>query len=81
MLRLLALTAWTVTNQSARAAFDGKKVLFLAVNDLRPKLRCCGQTHVKTPNIDWLAACGMRDDCRVCAASRYLTVNNPRAAL
>ncbi len=31
------------------------KVLFIAVDDLRPELNCYGATHMRTPNIDRLA--------------------------
>ena len=49
-------------------------VLFIAVDDLRPELACYG-TRALTPNIDALAAGGMRFDrayCNqaVCGASR-----------
>ncbi len=52
-----------------------KNVLMIAVDDLRPELACYGATHIHSPNIDRLAAQGMRFNrayCQVavCGASR-----------
>ena len=41
-------------------AADRLNVLFLMSDDLRPELGCYGHPHVKTPNIDALAAAGVR---------------------
>ncbi len=59
----------------ARGASQQPNVLFLAVDDLRPELGCYGKRHVKSPNIDLLAARGMvftRAYCQqaVCSPSR-----------
>jgi arylsulfatase A-like enzyme len=50
-------------------------VLFIAVDDLRPELRCYGKHHIHSPNIDRLAQSGIlfeRAYCMVptCGASR-----------
>ena len=50
-------------------------VLFIAVDDLRPELRCYGHGQILSPNIDRLAAGGVlfeRAYCQeaICAASR-----------
>ena len=38
------------------AATDTRpNVLFLVVDDLRPQLKCCGESNMVTPNIDNLA--------------------------
>src|SRR3954453_15683224 len=37
-------------------------VLFLMSDDLRPELGCYGNPHVRTPNIDALAAAGVKFD-------------------
>ncbi|MFW6225137.1 MAG: hypothetical protein ACOC4B_02620, partial [Bacteroidota bacterium] len=37
---------------------DKKNVLFIIVDDLRPELNCYNAEHIKSPNIDKLAAQG-----------------------
>ncbi|MFT6862419.1 MAG: iduronate 2-sulfatase [Akkermansiaceae bacterium] len=56
-------------------AAEKLNVLFIAVDDLRPELRCYGNTDIHSPNIDALAARGTlfeRTYCQVavCGASR-----------
>ena len=50
-------------------------VVMIAVDDMRPELGCYGATHVKSPNIDRLAASGLlfeRAYCQqaICGPSR-----------
>ncbi len=65
-----------LTNVSAIAQTGkGYNVLFIAVDDLRPELKCYGAAHMKTPNIDMLAGQGVlfeRAYCQqaLCAPSR-----------
>jgi iduronate 2-sulfatase len=60
---------------SSLAAGEKPNVLLICVDDLKPALGCYGDTLAKTPNLDRLAARGMRFDlayCNqaVCATSR-----------
>lgn len=60
-------------------------VLFIAVDDLRPELACYGREHIRSPNIDRLAATGVlfeRAYCMVptCGASRASLMTGLRPA-
>ncbi len=48
------------------AAAERPNVLLLLVDDLKPALGCYGDSIAKTPNIDVLAARGMRFDLAYC---------------
>jgi len=72
-----------VVAQSAPASRPN--VLFIAVDDLRPQINAYGQTQMKTPNMDRLAARGVlfeRAYCMVptCGASRASLMTSIRPA-
>lgn len=68
---LLLALATTLT----LAAAEKPNILFIAVDDLRPELACYGAKHIKSPNLDKLAARGtlfLDAHCQqaVCSPSR-----------
>ena len=70
----LAVTAWGKFSEKEKKA-ERPNILFLVVDDLKPVLGVYGNTEVKTPEIDKLAARGVVFDnsyCQqaVCAPSR-----------
>ena len=73
----LAVLAWTVVVATSTAAEPRRpNIVFLLADDMGPgQLGCFGQKLIRTPNIDRLAAEGMRftqcyAGCCVCAPSR-----------
>jgi iduronate 2-sulfatase len=59
---------WCALASEASAAAK-PNVLLLCVDDLKPVLGCYGETFAKTPNLDRLAARGMRFDLAYCNQS------------
>ncbi|MEW4527262.1 sulfatase [Maioricimonas sp. JC845] len=76
IVRLILLCATVLTTLPATAADSSRpNVLFIAIDDLRPQLRCYGEEQMVSPNIDRLAASGVLFEqayCMVptCGASR-----------
>ena len=56
----LMIVGWLAAAPQAGNAAERYNVLFLMSDDLRPELGCYGNEQVKTPNIDALAAAGVR---------------------
>ncbi len=70
-----------------RLASQRPNILFICVDDLRPELGCYGVPHVESPNLDRLAAKGMRFTNHFvqvpsCGQSRYvlLTGRSPKSS-
>ncbi|KAK7097566.1 iduronate 2-sulfatase-like [Littorina saxatilis] len=81
---LFLLYAVSATLSHVVLAATRPNVLFLVVDDLRPKLGCYGETNMVTPNIDQLAAKSVRFERAyvqqaVCSPSRtsFLTGRRP----
>ncbi|MBO35357.1 MAG: iduronate-2-sulfatase, partial [Verrucomicrobiales bacterium] len=70
LLFVIALVAQTTV------AAKRPNVLFIAIDDLAPALRCYGNLIAKTPHIDRLAATGVRFD----RAYNQLPLCNPTRA-
>lgn len=64
---LFAMTSGSFGNFAAAAfAAEDQNVLIIFVDDLRPELNCYGETEIKSPNIDTLAAQGVLFDRAYC---------------
>ncbi len=73
---LIAILLFSFQSTTTISAADRPNVLLILVDDLKPALGCYGDTTAKTPNLDRLAAQGLRFDlafCNqaVCAPSRF----------
>ena len=66
-LRLLPVLLWALSTVATGA--EKPNVLFIAIDDLRPELGCYGSPAVKSPNLDALAASGLRFDRAYCQQS------------
>ncbi|MBC8373624.1 MAG: sulfatase [Phycisphaerae bacterium] len=76
-------SAGALKSIGAEAARERMNVLFIAVDDLRPELGCYGARHIKSPNIDKLAAGGLlfnRAYCQqaICSPSRTSLMTGAR---
>src|SRR4051812_35329163 len=72
--RLLALVVALLLSKAASAA-ELPNVLWITCEDIGPHLRCYGDDYATTPNLDGLAAKGMRytnaiSNAPVCAPAR-----------
>lgn len=82
-MRHLALFAFLLAPCAAAPAAERPNVLMICVDDLKPLLACYGNSQVKSPNIDRLAARGVLFEhayCNqaVCAPSRNALMSGLR---
>jgi iduronate 2-sulfatase len=67
--KLMLLICFLVNVLSDGRAIGQSNVLIILVDDLKPNLGCYGDPLAKTPNIDRLAASGMRFEMAYCNQS------------
>src|SRR5688572_7613316 len=67
MKHLVSIVAFIVVSSVTAFAADRPNVLFLISDDLNNYLGCYGDPRAKTPNIDALAACGVKFERAYCA--------------
>lgn len=77
------LTGLLVASSTLVVGAEKPHVLFIAIDDLRPELGCYGSPIAKSPNLDALAAEGLRFDrayCQqaICAPSRASLLSGAR---
>lgn len=80
---LLLLQTWGFVSVAQSVAESRPNVLLIMIDDLRPELNCYGADHIKSPNIDRLAASGTvftRAYCQypVCSPSRASMLSGTR---
>ena len=83
MNKIFVLLLGSLLNLNVSAQKTQPNILFIAVDDLRPELKCFGASQIKAPNLDKLAAESLvfnRAYCNVptCGASRASLLSGAR---
>lgn len=66
LLSFMSVVAISCSYARNAAADDPPNILFIGIDDLRTELSCYGAGHMSTPNMDRLAANGMRFERAYC---------------